>query len=113
ELWLAALDAAGARRWEKLPPQAEWRAQTRTLGVSADGGVIDFGYEAMVKQVDSSCGAAALAILLTYHFGEATSEREILDTLLARLTKEEQRVKVRGGFSLLDLRAVAQLKGYQ
>jgi predicted double-glycine peptidase len=69
---------------------------------------------AIVKQQgDYSCGAAALATLLTYYFEEATSEREILDALMAGLTKEEQRHKVRRGFSLLDLKAVAQRKGYR
>jgi predicted double-glycine peptidase len=69
---------------------------------------------AIVKQQgDYSCGAAALATLLTYYFGEATSEREILDMLMAQFTKEEQRDKVRRGFSLLDLKSAAQLKGYR
>jgi hypothetical protein len=43
--WLAALDAAGALRWAQRPPQADWRDQARTLRVSADGGVVEFGYE--------------------------------------------------------------------
>jgi predicted double-glycine peptidase len=63
--------------------------------------------------LDYSCGAAALATLLRYYFGDDTSEREILDILTARLSKEEQRRKARRGFSLLDLKQVAQLKGYQ
>ena len=43
--WLAVLDAAGAPRWVQRPPQADLRDQVRTLRVSADGGVVDFGYE--------------------------------------------------------------------
>jgi WD40 repeat protein len=43
--WLAVLDAGGALRWVQRPPQADLRAQQRTLRVSADGGVIDFGYD--------------------------------------------------------------------
>ena len=43
--WLAVLDAAGAPRWVQRPPQADLRGQARTLRVSADGGVVDFGYE--------------------------------------------------------------------
>lgn len=68
----------------------------------------------VVKQeLDYSCGAAALATLLHYYFGEETSERETLDLLTARLTQEERQRKARRGFSLLDLKQVAQLKGYQ
>lgn len=65
------------------------------------------------QQLDYSCGAAALATLLTYYFGEKTSEEEVLKLLAARLTKEEQRLKAARGFSLLDLKHVAQLKGYR
>ncbi|MHC4094106.1 MAG: caspase family protein [Planctomycetota bacterium] len=43
--YLAVLDAEGAPRWEQRPPQADLRAQERTLSISADGGVVDFGYE--------------------------------------------------------------------
>jgi WD40 repeat protein len=47
--WLAVLDAAGVPRWAKRPPQADLRGQRWTLGVSADGGVVDFGYEVWGK----------------------------------------------------------------
>jgi hypothetical protein len=43
--WLAVLDAAGAPRWVQQPPQADLRVQARTLRISADGGVVEFGYE--------------------------------------------------------------------
>ena len=65
------------------------------------------------QQFDYSCGAAALATLLTYSFGDETSERNILDLLKAGLTPDELEVKKKRGFSLLDLRRVAQTKGYQ
>jgi DNA-binding beta-propeller fold protein YncE len=44
--WLAVLDAAGAPRWVQRPPQADLRGPPRTLRVSAEGHVVDFGYEA-------------------------------------------------------------------
>jgi uncharacterized protein len=65
------------------------------------------------QQLDYSCGAAALGTLMSYYFGEKTSEQEVLELLAARLTKEEQRLKAARGFSLLDLKHVAQLKGYR
>lgn len=68
------------------------------------------------QQLDYSCGAAALATLMAYYFGEKTSEREMLDLLGARLkklTKQEAVRKKRVGFSLLDLKQVAQQKGYK
>jgi WD40 repeat protein len=41
--WLAVLDPAGTPRWVQRPPQADLRDQT--LRISADGGMVDFGYE--------------------------------------------------------------------
>jgi predicted double-glycine peptidase len=68
------------------------------------------------QQLDYSCGAAALATLMVYYYGENTSEKEILELLNTRLqtmTEEEQAHKTTIGFSLLDLKVVAQQKGYQ
>jgi predicted double-glycine peptidase len=68
----------------------------------------------VVKQDrDYSCGAAALATLLQYYFRDATSEHELLTRLEDRLTEEEKRKKERRGFSLLDLKRVAEEKGYE
>jgi WD40 repeat protein len=44
--YLAVLDAEGQERWAHRPPQAEFRGQDDSLAVSADGAVVDFGYEA-------------------------------------------------------------------
>ncbi len=68
------------------------------------------------QQLDYSCGAAALATIMKNYFGENTSEKEILDLLQIRLknfTKEEVARKKKNGFSLLDLKSVANQKGYQ
>jgi uncharacterized protein len=68
------------------------------------------------QQLDYSCGAAALATLMVYYYGENTSEKEVLELLSTRLetmTEEERARKTRIGFSLLDLKVVAQQKGYQ
>jgi uncharacterized protein len=68
------------------------------------------------QQLDYSCGAAALATLISGYYGENTSEKELLDLLNARLVsmsdKEKSRKKL-NGFSLLDLKLVAQQKGYK
>jgi len=68
----------------------------------------------IVKQrLDYSCGAAALSTLLTYYFGDDTSERVLLEMLEERLSKDQQRLKQKSGFSLLDLKYIAEAKGYQ
>ena len=65
------------------------------------------------QQLDYSCGAAALATLLTYYFGDKTSERELLELLAANLPQDELKLKEKQGFSLLDIKKVAQTKGYR
>jgi uncharacterized protein len=68
------------------------------------------------QQLDYSCGAAALATLISGYFGESTSEKELLDLLNVRLSnmsdKEKSRKKL-NGFSLLDLKHVALQKGFK
>ena len=63
----------------------------------------------VVQQWDTSCGAAALATLLRFQHGLGDSEKEIAEAML-RVT-DPLRVKVRGGFSLLDLKRYADARG--
>ena len=68
----------------------------------------------LVKQrFDYSCGAAALATILRYGFGEKVTEREILVQLFDLLSEDEKEVSRKEGFSLLDLQRVAQARGYK
>ena len=68
----------------------------------------------MVKQqLDYSCGSAAMATLMLYYFGERTSEEAIIDKLFAPLNEKQRKIKAKRGFSLLDLRNVAQSMGYE
>ncbi len=64
----------------------------------------------VVQQWDSSCGAAALATVLTYALGDPVSERAVAEGMLRRT--DPLRVRVRGGFSLLDLKRFAENRGY-
>ncbi len=68
----------------------------------------------VVKQaLDYSCGAAALATLLVYYYGDLTSEAEILALLKEPLTPDELAVKAERGFSLLDLKKAAERRGFR
>ena len=67
----------------------------------------------VVKQrFDFSCGAAALATILRYGFAEDVTEGQILMELFDLPTEAERSERRRTGFSLLDLRRVAQARGY-
>jgi hypothetical protein len=68
----------------------------------------------VVKQKrDYSCGAAALATLTRYYWGDGGTELEYLTIIENLLTPEELEDRVENGLSLTDLRKAAVKKGYQ
>ena len=64
----------------------------------------------IVQQWDASCGAAALATLLTYQHGDPVDEKTVAQGMLRRT--DALRVRHRGGFSLLDLKRYADGRGF-
>jgi predicted double-glycine peptidase len=64
----------------------------------------------VVQEWDSSCGAAALATILRFQFGDPVSERSVALGILRRT--DPDRVRNRGGFSLLDLKRYAETRGF-
>jgi predicted double-glycine peptidase len=65
----------------------------------------------MVPQsADYSCGAAALATVLRYHFGQQMTEK---DAILGMFKHGEQEKIRRRGFSLLDMKRFALKQGLQ
>lgn len=68
----------------------------------------------LVRQVqDYSCGAAALATLLTYGLNDPTTEEQVLADLFAQLSGDDVTSRQKTGFSLLDMQMVAQRRGYK
>jgi predicted double-glycine peptidase len=73
--------------------------------------LLEFRQESVViQQWDISCGAAALATILAYQHGDPVPEKTIAEAMLRRT--DPLRVKVRGGFSLLDLKRFVETRGY-
>lgn len=62
---------------------------------------------------DFSCGAAALATLLTYQWRDAVSENDVLTMLGRIIDGNELDARGRSGLTLLDLQRVAQARGYR
>ncbi|HWF77901.1 MAG TPA: C39 family peptidase [Caulobacteraceae bacterium] len=62
------------------------------------------------QQWDLSCGAAAIATVLTYQLNDPVSEREVALAMLRHTSPTL--VRQRLGFSLLDLKAYAATHGY-
>lgn len=67
-----------------------------------------------IQEWDLSCGAAALATILNYQHGDFVSEREIATRLMSRAEYLESPilVRLRHGFSLLDLKKFVDDRGY-
>jgi uncharacterized protein len=67
-------------------------------------------FKNVVRQAyDISCGAAALATLLKYYYGEQVTEHDIVQAML----KLGDAAKIREeGFSLLEMKRYAQQQGY-
>lgn len=55
----------------------------------------------VLQRYDFSCGSAALATLLTYHYRRPTSEEEVFEAMYAAGDQEKIRAV---GFSLLDMK---------
>ena len=97
-------------------------AAADAANIETGGGRVDIPLRSMkelrdqglVRQrFDYSCGAAALATILRYGFGDPVGEREILADLFRLLPEDEEALRRREGFSLLDLQHVAQARGYK
>ena len=69
----------------------------------------DIPFRTVVRQeYDFSCGSAALATLLTYHYGRRTTEADAFTAMYAR---GDQATIRRAGFSMLDMKRYAESVG--
>lgn len=71
--------------------------------------------QVVIQNWDLSCGAAALATILNYQYGDTVSEREIAKGLIGRnkYIENPSLVQMQQGFSLLDLKGYVDGRGYE
>jgi predicted double-glycine peptidase len=69
----------------------------------------------VIQKWDLSCGAAALATILRYQHGDPVSEKDVARSLISRreYIENPELVRMRQGFSLLDLKRYVDSHGYQ
>jgi uncharacterized protein len=69
----------------------------------------------VIQKWDLSCGAAALATLLRYQLADSVSEREVAKGLISRAEyiARPELVRIREGFSMLDLKRYVETRGYK
>ncbi len=88
----------GVFRGLALRPMVESMKDKRSEGV-------------VFQQLDFSCGPAAVATVLTYHFDDVVSELDVIDQILVR--GDVAKIIARKGFSLLDLKRFVEGRGYR
>lgn len=64
----------------------------------------------LLQQYDFSCGSAAVATLLTHHYGRPTTEQEVFEQMYAAGDQDKIR---REGFSLLDMKRFLHTRGFE
>jgi len=84
------------------------RVKVRDTVVSLE----DLKKQNVVQQTyDYSCGSAALATLLNFHFGENFDERQVIQGLLRH--GDSEKIAQRRAFSLLDMKRFVAVLGYK
>ena len=61
----------------------------------------------VMQQYDYSCGAASLATMLRYHWGDNVTEDRVLREVVKMLTVDELKDRIQKGLALTDLRRLA------
>jgi len=108
---LIALCCMGAARARE--PRAPFR--------TADRLVRDYAWsykelqerQVVMQKRDYSCGAAALATVIRYYWGDPVTEEQFLVLLTKLLTPAEMKDRIENGLGLTDLRNLANKAGYQ
>lgn len=62
------------------------------------------------QQYDFSCGSAAVASLLSFHYEKPVTEQEVFANMLALADQDKVRQE---GFSMLDMKRYLESEGYQ
>ncbi len=73
-------------------------------------------HDVIIQSWDLSCGAAALATLLKYEWGDPVTEKQVAQGLMGRRKEYIQHpnlVQIREGFSLLDLKRYVEAHGFK
>jgi uncharacterized protein len=102
------VDSPGVPRVNRTPQQVTKVAPVRSLLEMRQQDVV-------IQRWDLSCGAAALATLLKFQWGKQVTERQVAEGLMSRreYIDHPSLVRVREGFSLLDLKRYAQAHGFR
>lgn len=85
----------------------EWRGPVKSLLEMRQNHVI-------VQNYDLSCGAAALATILDFQYGEHVTEKQVAEGLVSRkiYIEHPELIRIRQGFSLFDMKRYVDRLGF-
>jgi predicted double-glycine peptidase len=108
-LLLAGAGQAGADELLRLPGPSSTliNVKVKTL--------VDLRFTNIVRQtLDVSCGAAALATLMTHFLNRPMGEEELIEAILANAADDETKKNIaKFGFSMLELKRASDRLGFQ
>ncbi len=96
----------------KAPKNAPIRDKEHSFRVHVKSWTTLRKQNVVMQQRDYSCGAAALATLLHYHWEDDATETQLLVEVVNMLTVEEMKERIKNGLSLTDLRRLAVRLGH-
>lgn len=104
-VWLAALAATAAAQQAYLPSMGggDVVMPVTSIRQSRLAGTV-------LQQYDFSCGSAAVATLLTHHYGLPVSESTVFESMFRQ--GDQQKIR-REGFSLLDMKRFLKSQGFE
>ena len=104
-VWFAALAATAAAQQAYLPSMGggDVVMPVTSIRQSRLAGTV-------LQQYDFSCGSAAVATLLTHHYGLAVSETTVFEAMFRQ--GDQQKIR-REGFSLLDMKRFLKSQGFE
>jgi hypothetical protein len=115
----SAVDPAAARGINKTFQTVASKTSPLRITVTKDEPVRSVlemrHHDVIIQKWDLSCGAAALATLLKYEWGDQATEQKVAQGLMARkeYIQHPNLVQIREGFSLLDLKRYVDAHGFK
>jgi uncharacterized protein len=114
--WFRALFGAGLAAATPRVLADQWRAPLRDPSHTFESYVTSWRElqrrNVVMQSYDYSCGAASIATVLQFYWGDPVSEKQVIDAFLKVVTVDELKDRIKHGMSITDLRHTSVELGY-
>lgn len=107
-----AQDLAPPSGWQQRERSTVILTPTRQFSAPVTSWMTIRGDNVVMQQHEYSCGAASMATVLRYYYGDEVGETEILKAALGKLPEREVEDREKNGLSMEDLSRGASQLGY-